>query len=175
VGGVARDRELILLPSFPSCATLVVGVSFFLPIMSLSHTTAVDGRRSRRSARSSTSCSSSLRGARVRDDLLQCGARARSDERMRGGDTDLAAPRAGAWSRAAQILPWAIVSATVSLILRSIQRARWHPRPHPRRIRGHGVVARDLLVLPILVIEGLTVGKAIKRSSELFRRAWGSR
>ena len=61
----------------------------------------------------------------------------------------------------------------MSLILRSLQE------------RG-GIVARiaagfagmawslvTFLVLPVLVIEGLSVGKAIKRSSELFRRAWG--
>jgi hypothetical protein len=96
-----------------------------------------------------------------------------ADERMRGGNPTLGSALRGAASRAGQILPWAIVSATVSLILRSLQE---RGGIFARIAAGFAGMAWSLvtfLVLPVLVIEGLSVGKAIKRSSELFRRAWG--
>jgi Family of unknown function (DUF6159) len=168
------DRELVLLPLFSFLATLVVAATFVLPIIATSHGTGADG-----SSQSSFGPVQYILGfvgyvvlAYVTIFFNAALVHA-ADERMRGGDPTLGSALRGAASRAAQILPWAIVSATVSLILRAIQE------------RG-GIVARiaagfagmawslvTFLVLPILVIEGLGVGAAIKRSSELFRRAWG--
>ena len=79
----------------------------------------------------------------------------------------------GAASRAGQILPWAIVSATVSLILRAIQERGGILARIAAGFAGMAWSLVTFLVLPILVIEGLSVGAAIKRSSQLFRKAWG--
>ena len=48
---------------------------------------------------------------------LLCGA----DERMQGGEPSLGSALSGAMSRAGKILPWAIVTATVSVVLRSLE------------------------------------------------------
>jgi len=63
----------------------------------------------------------------------------------------------------------------VSLILRSIKEARGISPASPPGFacwRGSLVPSRGCR---ILVIEGLTVGKAIKRSVGAVRRAWASR
>jgi hypothetical protein len=164
------DRELIWLPLFSFIATLAVAASFALPILSLGHSSG---------AQHSFGPVEYIIGfvgyvvlAYVTiffNAALVCAA----DERMRGGDPSLGSALRGAASRAGQILPWAIVSATVSLILRSLQE---RGGIFARLAAGFAGIAWSLvtfLVLPVLVIEGLTVGKAIKRSSELFRRAWG--
>jgi hypothetical protein len=173
--GVLRsDRELILLPFFSFIATIVVAASFFLPIISLSHSTGVDG--SQQSSFGPVEYILFFVGyvALAYVTIFFNAALVHAaDERMRGGNPTLGSALRGARSRAGQILPWAIVSATVSLVLRAIQE------------RG-GIIARiaagfaglawslvTFLVLPILVIEGLGVGAAIKRSSELFKRTWG--
>jgi Family of unknown function (DUF6159) len=168
------DRELVLLPLFSFLATLAVGATFVVPMLALGHTTGADG--SRQSSFGPLEYILAFVGYVVLAYVtifFNAALVHAADERMRGGDPTLGSALRGAASRAGQILPWAIVSATVSLVLRAVQE------------RG-GIVARiaagfagmawslvTFLVLPILVIEGLGVGAAIKRSSELFRRTWG--
>jgi hypothetical protein len=168
------DRELLWLPVISFAATLVVIATFAAPVVALSHTTAADG--SRQSSFGPVGWILTFVGYVVLAYItifFNAAIVHAADERMRGGDPTLGSALRGARGRAGQILPWAIVSATVSLVLRSMQQ------------RG-GIVARiaagfagmawslvTFLVLPVLVIEGLTVGKAIKRSSELFKRTWG--
>jgi Family of unknown function (DUF6159) len=171
---LSADRELLLLPLFSFIATLAVGATFVLPIIATSHSTGADG--SQQSSLGPVQYILMFVGyvllAYVTIFFNAALVHA-ADERMRGGDPTLKSALRGAASRAGQILPWAIVSATVSLILRAVQE------------RG-GIVARiaagfagmawslvTFLVLPILVIEGLTVGAAIKRSSTLFKKTWG--
>ncbi|GIU87216.1 MAG: hypothetical protein KatS3mg009_1731 [Acidimicrobiia bacterium] len=95
-----------------------------------------------------------------------------ADERLRGGDPTLHSALRGAASRAFAILPWAILSATVSLVFAVIRERA-------------GIVGRVLvtlgivwslvtfLVLPVLVFERTGVRAALRRSTELFRRTWG--
>ncbi len=96
-----------------------------------------------------------------------------ADERMRGGDPDLKSAIAGAQQRWRQILPWAIVSASVSVVLRTLEeRAGFLGRI----VIGFVGMAWSLvtfLVLPILVLEGVGVRAAVTRSTELFKRTWG--
>jgi hypothetical protein len=171
---LSADRELIALPLFSFLATLVVAATFLLPIIATSHATAADG--SRQTSLGPVQYILMFVGyvllAYVTIFFNAALVHA-ADERMRGGNPSLKSALRGAASHAGQILPWAIVSATVSLILRAVQE------------RG-GIVARiaagfagmawslvTFLVLPIMVIEGLTVGAAIKRSSTLFKKTWG--
>jgi hypothetical protein len=166
------DRELILLPLFSFIATLIVAATFALPILATSHSSGSNGGQSFGAVQYILGFVGYVVLAYVTI-FFNAALVSAADERMRGGNPTLGSALRGAASRAGQILPWAIVSATVSLVLRSMQQ------------RG-GIVARiaagfagmawslvTFLVLPVLVIEGLTVGKAIKRSSELFKRTWG--
>jgi hypothetical protein len=71
-----------------------------------------------------------------------------------------------------RLLPWAVVSATVTLVLNQLER---------QGIIGQIVatfvgMAWNLvtfLTVPILVIEDLGVGAALRRSKDLFKRTWG--
>jgi hypothetical protein len=168
------DRELILLPFFSFLATLAVGATFVLPILATSHATGANG-----SSQSSFGPVQYILGfvgyvvLAYITIFFNAALVSAADERMRGGNPTLGSALRGATSRAGQILPWAIVSATVSLILRSLQE---RGGIFARIAAGFAGIAWSLvtfLVLPVLVIEGLTVGKAIKRSSELFKRTWG--
>lgn len=93
--------------------------------------------------------------------------------RLGGGDPTLASAVRGAASRFGALVPWALISATVSVILRNIQE---RSGLLGRALVGVVGVAWSLvtfLVLPIIVIEGIGVTGAFKRASELFRRTWG--
>jgi hypothetical protein len=95
-----------------------------------------------------------------------------ADECLRGGRATVRESLDVANSRLHRLLPWAIVTGTVTLILNQLER--------------QGIVGRIIgsllglawslltfLTIPILVIEDLGVGAALRRSKELFVKTWG--
>jgi hypothetical protein len=94
-------------------------------------------------------------------------------DRLTGGDPTLASAIAGARSRAGKILPWAIVSATVSIILRAIEERAGFVGQLVAGLAGMAWAVVTFLVLPIIVIEGIGVRDAISKSGNMFRRTWG--
>ena len=62
---------------------------------------------------------------------------------------------------------------SVSVILRAIEERAGLVGRIVASIAGLAWTLVTFLVLPILVIEGIGVGTAIKRSSELFKKTWG--
>ncbi len=93
--------------------------------------------------------------------------------RMSGGDPTLGSAIGGATSRIGRILPWAVVSATVSLVIRQIQERAGVLGSILGFLGGLAWAAVTFLVLPILVIENVGVGQAVKRSGGLLRSVWG--
>lgn len=96
-----------------------------------------------------------------------------ANERLEGGDPTLGSALGGAASRFGALLPWALISATVSVFLRNMQERSGLVG---RALVGLVGVAWSLvtfLVLPVIVIEGVSVTTALRRSAELFRRTWG--
>jgi hypothetical protein len=95
-----------------------------------------------------------------------------ADARLQGHDGTLRGALAVANSKLHRLLPWAIVSATVTVILNQLER---------QGIIGQIIAAFvgiawnliTFLTVPILVIEDLGVGAALRRSKDLFKRTWG--
>jgi hypothetical protein len=75
--------------------------------------------------------------------------------------------------RAHVLLPWALVSATVSIVLRAIEERAGIVGQIVGAIAGVAWAVVTFLVLPILVIEGIGPIAAVKRSGQLFKRTWG--
>jgi len=96
-----------------------------------------------------------------------------ANERLSGGDPTLGSAIRGAMLRVGRILPWALVSATVSIVLRAIEERAGAFGRIIGSIAGVAWSLVTFLVLPILVIEGVGVGDAVKRSGEMFRTTWG--
>jgi len=94
-------------------------------------------------------------------------------ERLSGGDPTMGSAIGGAARRFNVLLPWALVSATVSMILRSIQERSGLLGRIVVGLVGMAWALVTFLVLPIIVVEGLSVGDAIRRSKDLFKRTWG--
>jgi hypothetical protein len=95
-----------------------------------------------------------------------------ADARLHGADSTVKGALEVANSKLHRLLPWAIVSATVTVILNQLER---------QGIIGQVIgslvgLAWNLvtfLTVPILVIEDIGVGAALKRSKDLFKRTWG--
>lgn len=96
-----------------------------------------------------------------------------ANERLQGGDPTLARALGAARERAGVILPWAIVSATVSLVLRAIEERVGFLGQIIVGLIGMAWSLVTFLVLPLVVLENVSVGKAIKRSASMFKKTWG--
>ncbi len=95
-----------------------------------------------------------------------------ADERMRGGDPTVDSALRAASRHAGRMLPWAVVSATVSVILQALEEQGWIGSI-VSSLLGLAWSLITFLVIPVLVIEEVGVGTAIRRSTELFKRTWG--
>jgi hypothetical protein len=92
---------------------------------------------------------------------------------LKAGDPSVAGGLRCAGSMAGRLVPWALLSATVSMIIRFVQERLGFLG---RFIGGLAGMAWNLvtyLVLPVMVLEGATTRPAVKRSAELFRGTWG--
>jgi hypothetical protein len=95
-----------------------------------------------------------------------------ADERLRGGHSTVRTALDVANSRLHRLLPWAIVSATVSLVLSLLEQQGWIGRV-VASLLGLAWNLVTFLTIPILVIEDIRVGAALTRSKDLFKRTWG--
>ncbi len=93
--------------------------------------------------------------------------------RFRGGRPTLRDGLGAAWASLPQILAWALVAATVGVVLRTVEeRVRLVGRIVIGLV-GLAWSAVTLLVVPILAAEHLGPFAAARRSAELLRRSWG--
>lgn len=80
-----------------------------------------------------------------------------------------------AWARKGTILQWALVAATVGVILRSLEERLGLIGRLIMRIIGIAWTLACYFVVPVLAFEDRTPIEAFKRSSKLFRDTWGEK
>src|SRR5262245_35226169 len=94
-------------------------------------------------------------------------------ERLRGGDPTIGSGLRAVLPHTANILGWAIIAASVGLVL-SVMRERAGLLGRIAIAIVGGVWAYlTFFVVPFLVVQGLSPFAAIKESSSLFKRTWG--
>lgn len=164
---IKADKELLLLPLISGGASLVIAASFVIPLF-----IAGGG-------------GAQLTGGRILGLVLMYFVLAyitiffnaalisAAHERLGGGDPTIGSALRGAGRRAGKILPWAFVSAVVSMILRAIEERAGFIGQIVTALAGVAWAVVTFLVLPIIVIEGLGTGEAIKKSGSLLRSTWG--
>lgn len=93
--------------------------------------------------------------------------------RLRGGDPKLSDGFRIASEHAGSILGYAVISATVGMILNAISRRAGIIGQIVISIIGFAWSVATFLVVPVLVVEGLGPIEAIKRSGQLLKSTWG--
>jgi hypothetical protein len=93
--------------------------------------------------------------------------------RLEGGDPTLGDGFRVAFSRLPSIIAWALISATVGLVLRAISERGGAVGAIVSIIGGLAWAVVTFLVLPVLVVEGVGPVEALKRSAGLVRQTWG--
>jgi hypothetical protein len=96
-----------------------------------------------------------------------------ADQRLRGQDSTVRSALEIANSRLHRLLAWAIVTATVTMVLQAIEERFGIIGTIVARLVGLAWNLVTFLVVPILVLEDLGVGDALKRSKDLFKKTWG--
>lgn len=94
-------------------------------------------------------------------------------ERLTGGDPTIASAIGVASSRLGVIVPWALFSWTVGMVLRAIEERAGALGAFIVRALGAAFRVVTFLAVPVLVVEQLGPVDTLKRSGELFRRTWG--
>jgi hypothetical protein len=96
-----------------------------------------------------------------------------ANERLQGRDATFRGALAAASARVSRILGWALVAATVSMIIQAVEeRLGWIGRL-VANLLGAAWAVVTFLTVPIIVFEDLGPWPALRRSGELFRRTWG--
>ena len=94
--------------------------------------------------------------------------------KLEGGNPTIADGLAVARTRLGLILRWSLIAATVSAILRALQSSKGSSLLKSiAMIAGVIWSTAIFFVVPVIVYEGLTPWKAIKRSVAIMRKAWG--
>jgi hypothetical protein len=93
--------------------------------------------------------------------------------RMEGGDPTIADGLRAAADRLPLIAGWALISATVGLILRVIEDRSERLGRFVAGLLGMAWTVASFLVIPILIIDKKEPITALKESSTLFRKTWG--
>ena len=92
--------------------------------------------------------------------------------RLKGGDPTIGDGFRIANEHFASIFGYALLSATVGIVLRSIARRGFIGRI-VASVLGLGWNLATFLAVPVLVIEGVGPIEAVKRSSQLLKKTWG--
>ena len=105
--------------------------------------------------------------------FFQAAVIAGATERMRGGDPTVSSALSAAARRMGPIVIWAVVSATVGVILRTIQDRVGFVGKIVVGLLGAAWAFATFFVVPVLVLEDHTLEDSFKRSVDLFKKTWG--
>lgn len=96
-----------------------------------------------------------------------------ASDRLSGGHATLNDGLQVAWQRKWKIFQWAILAATIGVVLRAIEdRSQWLGRMVADVI-GIAWNLATYLIVPVLAAEDLGPAEAFTRSAELFTKTWG--
>ncbi len=163
------DKELVILPLIAGIASIIVGATFMVPLF-LTQRVGTDGEAGITFYLVLFAMYVVLAYVTI---FFNAALVSAAHERLQGGDPTLGSALAGARARAGKILPWALISATVSIILRAIEERAGAVGRIIAGFAGMAWTVVTFLVLPIIVIEGLGASDAVKKSGSLFRQTWG--
>jgi hypothetical protein len=98
-----------------------------------------------------------------------------ANSRLLGGAWTFRDGLALAWARKGTILQWALVAATVGMILRTLEERMGVLGRIMMKIIGVAWALACYFVVPVLAFEDLGPVDAVKRSAHLFRNTWGEK
>lgn len=96
-----------------------------------------------------------------------------ASERLRGGDPTVGSALKAASAKAGRLLAWAVVVATVNVILQAIRERSGTLGRILASVAGMAWNLATFFMVPILLFEDQSLGASVKRSGSLFKQTWG--
>src|SRR5262245_6262883 len=100
--------------------------------------------------------------------FFQAAVIAGATERLRGGDPTVGSALAAAARRIGPILMWALIAATVGTLLRVLRDRAGFVGKIAAAIAGAAWSLATFFVVPVLVLEDLSIGESFRRSVKVF-------
>lgn len=170
-----QDKELMLFPLLAGLASLVVLASFAWPIVSMVHHGQADLEGTRHHVSPAFLLVSFLfyfvQYAVVI--FFNTALAAAALIRLDGGNPTLGDGLRAATSKVGSILGYALIAATVGMILRAIQERAGFIGRILAGFLGFGWSVATFLVVPVLAAHNVGPVDAVQRSAGLVRRTWG--
>lgn len=166
-----EHKSLVVLPLVSMVATVVTAALFIAPIVATATTREIS-ERDLALWQWALIALSYFASAYVAI-FFMTALVAAADLAMRGGAPTPGWALGQAGRRWRQLLPWALISTTIGVLLRAIQERFGFLGAIVAGLAGLAWAVVSLLVIPLMVIENLTATAALKRSKELAERTWG--
>jgi len=168
-----KDRELLLLPVLSFLASIVVLALLWLPTLSAIDTSGLADESGDPGAVLIVVGVISAMAMSIISVFFNGALVAGAHERLSGGDPTVRSAVGRAFSRLPGLLPWAILTGTVGLILQAVrERAGWLGRFVVNMV-GMAWQTATFLVVPAIVIDDHGAVSGLKASAALLKRTWG--
>jgi hypothetical protein len=168
-----KDRELLLLPVLSFLASIVVLAILWLPTLSAIDTSGLADESGDPGAVLIVVGVISAMAMSIISVFFNGALVAGAHERLSGGDPTVRSALGRALSRLSGLLPWAIITGTVGLILQAArERAGWMGRFVVNMV-GMAWQTATFLVVPAIVIDDHGAVSGLKASAALLKRTWG--
>ena len=168
-----KDRELLLIPVLSFLASIAVLALIWLPTLSAIDTSALEGEREDPGAVLLVVGIITAMALSIITVFFNGALVAGAHERLSGGDPTVRSAVGRAFSRLPGLLPWAILTGTVGLILQAVrERAGWLGRFVVNMV-GMAWQTATFLVVPAIVIDDHGAVTGLKASAALLKRTWG--
>jgi len=169
---LCADRELLLFPVLSGAAVVLVSASFVVPslLFGASVAGAAQGTIGVTGVVVLAAFYFSQYFVMIFFNSALVGA---AMIRLEGGQPTLRDGFAAAGNRIGSIFGYALIAATVGVVLRVIRRRAGTLGKIVVSLLGVAWSLATYLVVPVLVVEGLGPIEAVKKSAQTFKRTWG--
>ncbi len=165
-----QDRELLLIPVLSFVSSLVVLGALLVPTLAVLDTSAGEDQSNPALAVIGIVAVLALSIISVFfNGALVAGAY----ERMSGGDPTVSSAMRRAMARLGGLLPWALLTATVGLVLQAIRERAGFLGDMMTRLAGAAWDVVTFLVVPAIVIGENSAVDGLKQSGSLLKQTWG--
>lgn len=172
-GVLKKDRELLVIPVL----SFLVSAALLIPLMFVVFATASTGSGGAQDASANPAMVLvgivAALGLSVISVFFNGALVAGAHERLAGGDPTVGSAIRKAFSRIPGLVPWAILTATVGMILRALrERSGWLGQFVISMV-GMAWEVATFLVVPAIVIDDKGAIEGLKTSGSLLKSTWG--
>jgi hypothetical protein len=165
------DKEILLFPVMSAVAAILVSISFLVPLLQSGALQSLTEGEAKPGLYAVLFVFYYLNYFVIiffNSALVAC-----ANIRLSGGDPTVGDGLRTAAGRIGRIAVWALVAATVGLLLRALEERFEKLGQLVISLIGLAWTLITYFVVPVIIFEDLSIFDSIKRSAQLFRRQWG--